>query len=152
MRRIITKIEPKENHFVEAVFADGEIVSFDVKSMFDKYPVFRDLENEELFENVKIDGVGYGISWNDEIDLSSDGIYLRGKHIGKTDPNPQVMLGQAVSEAREEKGISQRQLSRSSGVIQAEISKIEQGKGNPTVLTLQKLAKALGRTIASLFL
>lgn len=152
MHRIITKIEPKENLFVEAVFADGEIVSFDVKSMFDKYPVFRDLEDEELFKNVKIDGVGYGIIWNDEIDLSSDGIYLRGKHIGKTDPNPQAMLGQALSEAREEKGISQRQLSRSSGVIQAEISKIEQGKGNPTVLTLQKLAKALGRTIASLFL
>ena len=152
MHRIITEITPKENLILEAVFADGEIVRFDVKNIFEKYPVFRSLENEELFKNVKIDGVGYGISWNDDLDLSSDGIYLRGEHVGKTDPDARMILGQAIAEAREEKGISQRQLSRSSGVIQAEISKIEQGKGNPTVSTLQKLAKALGRTVASLFL
>ncbi len=73
--------------YIEAVFTDGEIVLFDVKSMFEKHPVFRDLENGELFNNVKVDGVGYGINWNDELDLNSDGIYLRGAHIGKTDPN-----------------------------------------------------------------
>ena len=151
MHRIITKIEPKENLIIEAIFADGEIVRFDVKAMFEKYPVFRALEDEALFKNVKIDGVGYGVSWNDQLDLSSDGIYLRGEHIDKTDPNVHIMLGQSIAEAREEKGISQRELSRSSGVMQAEISKIEQGKGNPTVSTLQKLAKALGRTIDSFF-
>ncbi len=152
MHRIITKIELKENLIIEAVFADGEIISFDVKAMFEKYPVFRALEDEALFKNVKVDGVGYGVSWNDQLDLSSDGIYLRGEHIGNTDPNVHIMLGQSIAEAREEKGISQRELSRSSGVMQAEISKIEQGKGNPTVLTLQKLAKSLDRSIASLFL
>ena len=151
MHRIITKIEPKENLIIEAIFADGEIVSLDVKAMFEKYPVFRALEDEALFKSVKIDGIGYGVRWNDQLDLSSDGIYLRGEHIGKTDPNVHIMLGQSIAEAREEKGISQRELSRSSGVMQAEISKIEQGKGNPTVSTLQKLAKALGRTIDSFF-
>lgn len=152
MHRIITKIEPKEDLIIIATFADGEIVSFDVKIMFEKHSVFHALEDKELFNSVKIDGVGYGISWNDDLDLSSDGIYLRGKHIGKTDPDLRIMFGQAVADAREEKGISQRELSRSSGVMQAEISKIEQGKGNPTLLTLQKLAKSLGRTIASLLI
>ena len=152
MHRIITRIKPKENLLIEAVFADGEIVVFDVKTMFERYPVFRALENEDLFKSVIIDGVGYGISWNDELDLGSDGIYLRGDHIGKTDPDARIVLAQSLVEAREERGISQRELSRSSGVIQAEISKIEQGKGNPTVSTLQKLAKSLGRTVASLFL
>lgn len=152
MHRIITKIEPKEDLIIISTFADGEIVSFDVKTMFEKHPVFHALEDKELFNSVKIDGVGYGISWNDDLDLSSDGIYLRGKHIGKTDPDLRIMFGQAVADAREEKGISQRELSRSSGVMQAEISKIEQGKGNPTLLTLQKLAKSLGRTIASLLI
>lgn len=152
MHRIITGIETKDNLMVEAIFADGEIVCFDVKTMFERYPVFRKLEDEQLFKSVKIDGIGYGISWNDEIDLSSDGIYLRGKHIGKTDPNARILLAQSLVDAREEKGLSQRELSRNSGVMQAEISKIEQGKGNPTVSTLQKLAKSLGRTIASLFL
>ena len=152
MLRIITKIEPKENLFIEAVFSDGEIVRFDVKSMFEKHPIFHALEDEELFSSVKIDGIGYGISWNDDLDLSSDGIYCSGEHVGKADPDVRVMLGQTIAAAREEKGMSQRQLSRNSGVIQAEISKIEQGRGNPTVTTLQKLAKALGRTVASLFL
>ena len=152
MHRIITDVQPKDDLRIIATFADGEIVSFDVKSLFEKHPAFRLLENKELFRNVRIDGLGYGVSWNDEIDLSSDGIYLRGEHIGKTDPEPRILLGQAVAEARDSMSMSQRELSRSSGIMQAEISKIEQGKGNPTLLTLQKLAKSLGRTIASLLI
>ena len=135
-----------------ATFADGEVVSFDAKTMIEKYPVFRTLEDEELFNSVVIDGAGYGVSWNDELDLSSDGIYNHGKHIGKVDPDIKLMVGQAIAEAREEKGMSQRELSSSSGVMQADISKIEKGKGNPTLTTLQKIAKSLGRTVSSLFL
>lgn len=152
MHRIITKIEPKENMELIATFADGEVVSFDVKTMIEKYPVFRTLEDEELFNSVVIDGAGYGVSWNDELDLSSDGIYNHGKHIGKVDPDIKLMVGQAIAEAREERGMSQRELSSSSGVMQADISKIEKGKGNPTLTTLQKIAKSLGRTVSSLFL
>ena len=152
MHRIITKIETKKDLLFIATFADGEVVLFDVKTLFAKYPVFETLRNEELFNSVAIDGIGYGISWNDELDLSSDGIYARGKHIGKVDPEIRLIVGQAIAEAREEKGMSQRDLSSASGVMQAEISKIEQGKGNPTLTTLQKIAKSLGRTIASFLL
>ena len=81
MDRIITKIEPKENLTLIATFADGEIVLFDVRTIMDKYPVFRALENTELFNSVFIDGIGYAVAWNDELDLSSDSIYTRGKHI-----------------------------------------------------------------------
>lgn len=152
MYKIITNIKTKKNLILEATFADGEVVDFDVKSLFEKYPVFHALEDEALFNSVVIDGVGYGISWNDELDLSSDGIYARGKHTGKVDPEIKLIVGQAIAEAREEKGMSQRELSSKSGVMQAEISKIEKGKGNPTLLTLQKIAKSLGRTIASFLL
>ena len=152
MYKIITNIKTKKNLILEATFADGEVVDFDVKSLFEKYPVFHALEDETLFNSVVIDGVGYGISWNDELDLSSDGIYARGKHTGKVDPEIKLIVGQAIAEAREEKGMSQRELSSKSGVMQAEISKIEKGKGNPTLLTLQKIAKSLGRTVASFLL
>lgn len=149
MHKIIIKIEPKDDLVIIATFADGEVVSFDVKTLFDKYPVFHQLENKDLFKSVQIDGVGYGISWNDELDLSSDGIYSRGKHIGKVDPKIQIIVGQAIANAREEIGMSQRELSSVSGVMQADISKIEKGKGNPTLSTLQKIAKALGKSISS---
>ena len=43
MKQTITLVKPKDDLFIEAVFADGEIVSFDVKSMFGKHPAFRAL-------------------------------------------------------------------------------------------------------------
>lgn len=150
MHKIITEIKTLDNLEIQATFADGEVVVFDVKTMLEKYPVFHQLENKELFGNLKIDGVGYGVSWNDELDLSSDGIYARGKHIGKVDPDIAVLVGQAISEARAGKGLSQRELSKQTGIIQADISKIEQGKGNPTLLTLQKISKSLDCPLAKL--
>lgn len=152
MNNLIVKIEPKNNMILIATFADGEVVSFDVKTLFEKYPVFHALEDEKLFKSVVIDGVGYGISWNDDLDLSSDGIYSKGEHIDKVDPEIKLIVGQAIAEARNEKGMSQRELASKTGVMQAEISKIEQGKGNPTLLTLQKIAKSLGRSISSFLL
>ena len=152
MNNLIVKIETKENLILIATFADGEVVSFDVKTLFERYPVFHALEDGKLFNSVVIDGVGYGISWNDNLDLSSDGIYSRGNHIGKVDPAIKLIVGQAIAEARNERGMSQRDLASETGIMQAEISKIEQGKGNPTLTTLQKIAKSLGRTVASFLL
>ncbi|MDY3904741.1 MAG: DUF2442 domain-containing protein [Candidatus Enteromonas sp.] len=54
-----------------------------MKTIFDKYPLFMQLENKKLFLKAKIDIGGYGISWNDKIDLSSDGIYSKEKHINR---------------------------------------------------------------------
>ena len=45
---------------------------------------------------------------------------------------------------RKQRGFTQRQLSTRSGVQQAEISRIEGGRANPTVSTLSALASALG--------
>ena len=45
---------------------------------------------------------------------------------------------------RKQRGLTQRQLSTRSGVQQAEISRIEGGRANPTVTTLSALASALG--------
>jgi len=40
--------------------------------------VFKELENEELFNKVRVDLGGYGIIWNEEIDLSSEEIWANG--------------------------------------------------------------------------
>jgi DNA-binding XRE family transcriptional regulator len=152
MHQIITKIKTCNNLIIEATFADGEVVIFDVKTLFDKFPLFRDLEKKDLFEKVVIDGTGYGICWNDKLDLSSDGIYSKGKHVRKVDPEIRIIVGQNIAQAREDKHMSQRDLSKKSGVMQAEISKIELGKGNPTISTLQKIAKALGKSLKSLLI
>ena len=52
-------------------------------------------------------------------------------------------LGDVVSQRREELRISQTELSRQTGVSQADISRLEQGKGNPTLSTITKVMQAL---------
>ena len=51
-----------------------------------------------------------------------------------------------VSE-RQKAGLSQQELSNLTGITQADISKIENGKGNPSVNTLRKIAKGLGKNL-----
>ncbi len=56
-------------------------------------------------------------------------------------------LGLQFIEARQARGLTQRQLSEITGVTQADISRIERGAGNPTEATLKRLAEALGRRL-----
>lgn len=59
-------------------------------------------------------------------------------------------LGQNLKRIRMEKGISQGDIVRSLGMDRAFISNIENGKTNPTLATIAKLAKALGVPIENL--
>ena len=52
-------------------------------------------------------------------------------------------LGDIVAKRRTELNLSQIQLAKSTGVSQADISRIERGKGNPTLDTLRKIFAAL---------
>ena len=49
-----------------------------------------------------------------------------------------------ISKARNKKGITQKELAIITGIHQAEISKIERGIGNPSIRTLERIAKGLG--------
>ena len=74
----IKSIKPLENMILEVVFSSGEIKKYDMKKLIKKYEVFKGLENEELFDKVKVDIGGYGIVWNEDIDLSSEEIWVNG--------------------------------------------------------------------------
>lgn len=54
------------------------------------------------------------------------------------------LVGANVSRIRSQKGLTQEQLADLSGFSQQYISGLEQGKRNPTVVTVYELAKALG--------
>jgi ribosome-binding protein aMBF1 (putative translation factor) len=53
----------------------------------------------------------------------------------------------AFIKARNASGLTQQQLSAKTGIDQAILSRIENGKANPSILTLQKLAKGLGKKL-----
>jgi transcriptional regulator with XRE-family HTH domain len=58
--------------------------------------------------------------------------------------NSIVQLGGKLRERRELLGLLQTQLAAFSGVSIRTIQLVEQGKGNPSLDTLEKLAKPLG--------
>lgn len=57
---------------------------------------------------------------------------------------PEFVVIRAILEARRAKHLSQKQLSEITGINQADISRIENGNGNPSIRTLQRLAEGLG--------
>lgn len=60
----------------------------------------------------------------------------------------QADLGAMLAAARTSRHLSQPELSRVAGVQQAEISRIENGRGNPTLATIERLARALNVRVA----
>lgn len=149
MHRSIVSVQFHEDLTLHATYVDGEIVLFDVKTLFHQKPIFRDLLDTSLFLNGDIDG--YGVVWNDDLDIASEYIYDHGKHVSSTDPDLCRLVGEILANIREQQNISQRELSKKTGIIQADISKIEQGKGNPTLKTIQRLMKALQVPTSAIF-
>lgn len=74
----IKSIKPLENMILEAVFSSGEIKKYDMKNLIKNNENFKELENKELFIKAKVDIGGYGIIWNENIDISSEEIWKNG--------------------------------------------------------------------------
>ncbi len=55
-------------------------------------------------------------------------------------------LGENLKRIRTQKGISQGDIARALGIDKGFISNIENGKTNPTLATISKLAKAIGES------
>jgi transcriptional regulator with XRE-family HTH domain len=54
------------------------------------------------------------------------------------------LVGRNVRKFRQRKGLTQEQLAEQSGFSQQYISGLEQGRRNPTVVSVYELAQALG--------
>ena len=52
-----------------------------------------------------------------------------------------------IVEARIAEGMTQAELAEACGMKQANLSRLENGNGNPSVATLQKIAHGLGRKL-----
>lgn len=59
---------------------------------------------------------------------------------------PSIKLGKNIKRIREQKKMSQGDICREVGFDRAQMSNIEAGKGNPTLTTIEKIARALGVT------
>ena len=136
------KLEYGEGTTLELTFQDGKVKRYDMSVLFSKYPQLEALKDRTLFTSGKLLGP-YGIVWNDDLDIEAETIYEDGETVREEKPAAFVMVGNAVAAARARKGLSQKELSDLTGIDQSDLSKIERGIANPSVNTLNRIARAL---------
>ncbi len=147
MMHKIKSVITKNDLIISATFFDGTVKEYSVDRLFNIYPQLKELENRELFNSVQVDAGGYGVSWNDDLDLDAETIWEDGIEIGKDTVDIMSKLAARLTEARNRIGITQKQLAEKTGIYQADISKIERGLSNPSISTLQRLAEGMGLQI-----
>lgn len=68
------------NYVLLAHFADGSEKKYDMKPLMREHEIFRIFKTVPgLFEQVRADVGGYGIVWNEDIDLDAEEIWVNGK-------------------------------------------------------------------------
>ena len=78
----IKSVTPMADYVLNVQFAEGVTKQYDVELLFDRYSMFLPLKDHpELFSSVEVDVGGYGIIWNDDIDIACDELYYNGKTI-----------------------------------------------------------------------
>lgn len=73
----IDAVKPLADRKLLVQFVGGVRKVYDCGPLLEQEP-FSTLQNESLFRQVKVDVGGYGISWNDSIDLSESELWLKG--------------------------------------------------------------------------
>ena len=81
-------------------------------------------------------------AWDDAFDRE----FYTPEEISESDMRADIIT--AMIEAREEMGISQRQLEELSGVKQPQIARMERGNADPQLGTLLRVLNAMGKTLA----
>ena len=81
-------------------------------------------------------------AWDDAFDRE----FFTPEEISESDMRANIIT--AMIEAREERGISQRQLEELSGVKQPQIARMERGNADPQLGTLLRVLNAMGKTLA----
>ena len=131
-----------EGTALEVAFQDGKVKRYDMASLFEKYPQLSALKDRTLFLSGRLMGP-YGILWTDTLDMETETVYEDGETVREA-PAVSLTAASAVASARALRGISQKDLAAITGIDQSDISKIERGAANPSVSTLERIAKALG--------
>ena len=78
----IKNVSALPDYRLSVQFSEGVTKIYDVKPLFDRIPVFAVMKNDaQTFYSVSVDVGGYGIVWNDELDLSCDELWEHGTQV-----------------------------------------------------------------------
>jgi hypothetical protein len=75
----VKKVTPLDNYWLKVEFLGGTVKTYDINPLFSRWPAFSSLKSiPGLYGQVKVDTGGYGISWNDEVDLAASELWEHG--------------------------------------------------------------------------
>lgn len=77
----IKSVNPIQDYKLSIQFAEGITKIYDMNFLIKNNKLFKMLADKELFSSVEVDIGGYGIIWNDEIDISCDELFENGETI-----------------------------------------------------------------------
>ncbi len=76
----VANVDARKDFVLFVTFTDGVEMFYDVKPLFEKWPVFNELRSTKgLFQRVKVIADGYAVGWNDRIDLACNELREHGK-------------------------------------------------------------------------
>ncbi len=73
----IKSVQPKNDYKLTVTFDNNVVKEYDCKPILQK-PFFHLLREPAFFKSVNVDVGGYGIIWNDQLDLSEYELWIHG--------------------------------------------------------------------------
>ena len=77
----IKNVTPLQDFKLSIQFAEGITKIYDMKKLIENNKIFANLKDINLFDSVEVDIGGYGVIWNDDIDISCDELFENSKKI-----------------------------------------------------------------------
>ncbi len=74
----VVSVSPKSNYRLLVTFDNGIRKLYDCTALMEM-ETFSSLKEDRFFRSVRADFSGYGISWNDEVDLSESELWENGR-------------------------------------------------------------------------
>jgi hypothetical protein len=80
MFHTVESVEVLPDFHLSVLFRTGEKKIYDIHPLFEKHEPFQSfMLTHGLFEQVMVAGGGYGIYWNEKLDISCNELYINGK-------------------------------------------------------------------------
>jgi hypothetical protein len=90
----IRDVEPLPGHRLLVAFVNGDHRVYDCTPLLG-LDSFRLLDEEAFFRSVTVDPGGYGVSWNDDADLSEYELWTEGEDVSPLTPRNRAILQEA---------------------------------------------------------
>lgn len=150
----IKDIEILQDFLIKSNFENAVVKYYDFKPLFKRYDVFKPLQDSAFFSQAVVDCGGYGIKWNDDIDIDASEIWYNGttelnteidivNYLNAVVNEPETKLFmKALNDVAKSKGV--RNLAQMMGVSRESLYKSLNGESEPKFKTIDKFLRAIG--------